>query len=369
MKFSKIVITGGPCAGKTTGLSYIEQKLSQRGYKVIFLNETATELILNNLNPNLIKDNYEFEKNIVKLQIEKERFYEEACKSLPYDKVILICDRGLMDTRAYMSDEEYYRILKDLNLSEIKMRDHYYDAVFHLVTAAKGAEEFYTKDNNQARRESIEEARIADTKTMNAWIGHPHLRAIDNSTAFDLKIKRLLKEICAFLGEPEPFEIERKFLVERPEPNLLVKLANCKKVNIIQTYLNTDSADEETRIRQRGLDGSYIYTATTKKQVTPMKRIETERRISEREYVSLLNTANTNLHQIRKDRFCIMHDNHYFELDEYPIAKKHAVCEIEMASEDEKFDMPEYIKVIKEVTGDKAYSNRALAENIPLDLN
>ncbi len=369
MKFTKIVITGGPCAGKTTGLSYIEQKLSQRGYKVIFLNETATELMLNNLNPNMIKNNYAFEKNIVKLQLEKERFYEEACRSLPYEKVILICDRGLMDARAYMSDDEYSRILKDLNLNEIQIRDHDYDAVFHLVTAAKGAEEFYTTANNQARRENLEEAIEADTRTMNAWVGHPHLRAVDNSTDFDIKIKRLFKEICAFLGEPEPFEIERKFLIERPEPNLLVKLANCKKVNILQTYLNSENADTETRVRQRGLDGSYIYTATTKKQVTPMKRIETERRITEREYLTLLTDADTRLHQIRKDRYCIMHDNHYFELDQYPFAKKRAVCEIEMASEDEKFNMPEYIKVIKEVTDDKSYSNHALAEKIPLDLN
>ena len=45
MKTTKIVITGGPCAGKTTGLSYLEQQLSKMGYKVVFLNETPTELM------------------------------------------------------------------------------------------------------------------------------------------------------------------------------------------------------------------------------------------------------------------------------------------------------------------------------------
>ena len=38
MGFSKIVITGGPCAGKTTGLSYVERELTKLGYKVVFLN-------------------------------------------------------------------------------------------------------------------------------------------------------------------------------------------------------------------------------------------------------------------------------------------------------------------------------------------
>jgi nucleoside-triphosphatase THEP1 len=32
----KIVITGGPCAGKTTALSWIQNAFSQRGYAVLF---------------------------------------------------------------------------------------------------------------------------------------------------------------------------------------------------------------------------------------------------------------------------------------------------------------------------------------------
>ena len=92
MEFHKIVITGGPCGGKTTGLSYIEQGLTKYGYKVIFLNESATEIINSNLNYTAYNDNYLFEKNIIKLQIEKERLYEEACQALPNERVVLICD-------------------------------------------------------------------------------------------------------------------------------------------------------------------------------------------------------------------------------------------------------------------------------------
>ena len=45
MSVSKIVITGGPCAGKTTGMSWIQNAFTERGYKVLFISETATELI------------------------------------------------------------------------------------------------------------------------------------------------------------------------------------------------------------------------------------------------------------------------------------------------------------------------------------
>lgn len=42
---SKIVITGGPCAGKTTGMSWIQNAFTERGYTVLFIPEIATELI------------------------------------------------------------------------------------------------------------------------------------------------------------------------------------------------------------------------------------------------------------------------------------------------------------------------------------
>jgi len=62
----------------------------------------------------------------------------------------------------------------------VDWRDRY-DGVFHLVTAANGKEEFYTTANNLARRESAEEAREQDGRIQEAWLGHPHLRVIDNS--------------------------------------------------------------------------------------------------------------------------------------------------------------------------------------------
>ena len=288
------------------------------------------------------------------------------CERLPNEKVLLVCDRGVMDGKAYMSDEDYHKMLADLNVDEIQLRDNY-DAVFHLVTAAKGAPEFYTTANNQARRENLQEAIAADDKTLSCWVGHPHFRAIDNSTNFEGKLKKLVREICAFLGEPTPFEIERKFLIKHPDVVSLAKMENCRKVDIIQTYLQAPEGVER-RVRQRGLDGSYIFTETTKRKVTDATRVETERRITEREYLTLLNEADTNLHQVRKERYCLMDNNNYFEIDVYPFAKETAVCEIELTSEDQKFFIPEFIQPIKEVTGERAYSNRGIAEEIPFEL-
>ncbi|MBR3349506.1 MAG: AAA family ATPase, partial [Solobacterium sp.] len=82
----------------------------------------------------------------------------------------------------------------------VDLRDNY-DAVFHLVTAAKGAEEFYTLENNAARYETIEEAVALDDRLIAAWTGHPHFRIIDNSMNFDKKLQNLLNEMLAVVGE------------------------------------------------------------------------------------------------------------------------------------------------------------------------
>ncbi len=360
--FTKIVLTGGPCGGKSTGLSYIEREMSKRGYKVVFVNETATELVLNGISLSAYNnDYYQFEKQIVKLQILKEKMYEECCETLPDEKILLVCDRGFMDCRSYVTEEDFDRILKELGEDFIHLRDNY-DGVFHLMTCAKGAEEYYNTSNNNARRESLEEAREADDRVIQCWTGHPHFRVIDNSTNFEGKMGKLINEICSLLGEPTPFEIERKYLIEKPDLQKLESLANCKKVNIIQTYLISEDGIE-TRVRQRGLAGSYIYTLTTKRNISPMTRVEFEQRISERQYLTYLANADTNLKSIRKDRYCLMQNGKYFEIDVYPFAKQRAILEIELTSEDENIKLPEFIKVVREVTDDKTYSNYAFKKS------
>ena len=216
MSITKIVITGGPCAGKSTAMSWIQNAFTEMGYKVIFVPETATELITGGVTPWECGTNLEYQLCQMQLQIEKERIFEQGTKTMHTDKVLLVCDRGSLDNKAYMTNEEFASALQQLQCNEVNLREDY-DAVFHLVTAAKGAQEFYTLANNQARTETAEQAAAMDDKLIAAWTGHPHLRIIDNSTDFEAKMKRLIAEIAAFLGEPEPYEIERKFLIEYPD--------------------------------------------------------------------------------------------------------------------------------------------------------
>ena len=366
LKITKIVLTGGPCAGKTTALTWINNYFSKRGYTVLTVPETATELISNGVAPWTCGTNYDYQIFQMRLQKIKEQIFEEASSTMKSDKILIVCDRGMLDNKAYMKEAEFKRALREFGTNETKERD-VYDAVFHLVTAAKGKEEVYTLANYVARTESAEEARKIDDRIIAAWTGHPHFRIIDNSTDFEEKLERLLKEITICLGEPKPVEIERKFLIYFPNIKELETMPNCTKVDIVQTYLRSIDGTER-RVRARGIDGDYLYYLTEKKVISNLKRVEVERKLSQDEYLQLLMEADNRLHTIHKTRYCLVENNQYFEIDIYPEWDKQAIMEIELNSEDQEIKMPKSIKIIKEVTDDDSYKNYEMAKEMPMQL-
>ena len=272
---------------------------------------------------------------------------------------------------AYISKDKFEKMLNEKGLTLSDAYAHY-NAVVHLVTAADGAEEFYqwndpSKDNcgnNAARSESPEEARIKDKKTLNSWIGHTHLRVFDNSTNFDGKIKRVIKEVFSLLGEPVPKEIERKFIIKKPTKDQLQELGCISETNIIQTYLKSTNPKTERRVRQMGTkkDGFSFYY-TEKKDISVGERLEKEKKITPTEYVEYLIEADTNLHQISKTRRCFIYDKKYYEMDIFPFSDEYALLEIELNNLDENINLPP-LTFIKEVTDDETFKNYFLAKTL-----
>jgi len=361
MSITKIVITGGPCAGKTTAMSRIEESFTKLGYRVLFVPESATELISGGVSPVTCGTNLAFQQGIMRLQLTKESVFEEAAATMDSEKILIVCDRGVLDNKAYMTEEEFSFVAKSTGFSEVELRDGY-DGVFHLVTAAKGAEKYYTTANNSARTEDIATAVSIDDRLISAWTGHPHFRVIDNSSDFEGKLRRLEEEIRSFLGEPEPFEIERKFLIRRPDISRLEADPHCRALEITQTYL-TAPEGEELRVRRRGVDGSFIYFKTSKRPTEDgLRRIEVESRITCEEYEMLLSMKDPSRRPIEKTRYCLTYENQYFEIDLYPFFTDTAIMEIELCREDIPVIFPDFIDVIEEVTGDVRYKNSTLAK-------
>ena len=359
MTIRKIVVTGGPCGGKTTALSRIQHDLSHLGYTVLTVPETATSLITNGVTPWDCGSTVDYQRCQMRLQRAKELAFEEAAATMGDRKILIVCDRGMMDNKAYMLEDDFYRVLEELNMNEVEQREGY-DAVFHLVTAAKGAEEFYTLENNGARIESVEEAAQLDDRFIAAWTGHPHLRVIDNRLGFEDKMRWLMQEIAYYLGEASPYEIRRKYLVAYPNVDWLESLPNCNRVEIEQTYLHSNS-NHEIRIRRRTTDGHSMHYLTEKRFVGSRNLMRTQRRISAKDYHTLMSQADPSLRQIRKTRYCLACEGQYFEIDLYPCWDDQAIVEIELTKEDAPVFFPTELQVIREITGDPAYRNAVIA--------
>lgn len=356
------VLTGGPCAGKSTAISWIMGDMQKKGWKVLFVPEVASELICAGITKKSCKSAVEFQTNVFNMQLAKEERYLAMAKTLQAKKVLVVFDRGLMDGKAYINNVDFQGILRQAGLTEVQARDRY-DAVFHLVTAAKGAREHYKTSNNAARTETPDEAAGLDDRIIEAWTGHPRLSIIGNEAGFEAKMKKLLAGVSNIVGAPGPAQLQRKFLIEMPDLAALRNNPNCTQVEILQTYL-TCNDDHEERVRQRGIAGDYLYTKTVKEKAEPgthLRRIVQERRLTESEYLAELMNADLSLNPIRKDRYCLCEGNRCLQVDVFSFWNDKALLEYPLTREDEPVEIPSAFKVIEEVTSNPAYFNKELA--------
>lgn len=359
----RMVITGGPCAGKSTAISWLMADMQRRGWKVIFAPEVATELITAGITRQAFGNALDFQKAVFQMQLAKEQVYDQMAKDLPASKVLLVYDRGLMDCAAYLNATQFQGLLRQSGLTEVQARDHY-DLVVHLVTAAKGAREHYKTSNNAARKETAQEAAAIDDKLIQAWTGHPRHRIISNKDGFEAKMKRMLAETANALGEPSPAKHMRKFLIQMPNLATLQNLPGCTKVETVQTYLINEPG-VEARIRQRGSDGDYLYTKTVKKDGeagTELRRIVSEERLTESQYLAELINADPALSPVRKDRYCFTDDGRRLQVDVFPFWDDRAILEYPLLRANEKIRIPKGFTVLEEVTDNPAYRNRHYAE-------
>jgi CYTH domain-containing protein len=155
-------------------------------------------------------------------------------------------------------------------------------------------------------------------------------------------------------------EIERKFLIERPDEALLSGISGAVRYEIEQIYLPGDDRITE-RIRMRKGAGGAEYYHTFKKQLSDLSRVEDEVLISEEEYDRLKNLAGANPMKIEKTRWCIPYGNLFIEVDIYQFWQNSAIAEVELEREDSHFAFPDFIHVVREVTHDGSFTNKALA--------
>lgn len=203
----------------------------------------------------------------------------------------------------------------------------------------------------------LETDKETTDKLIEKWVGNAHLRVIPKEN----QEEALKAETDFFFGIPEPVEIERKYLIEFPDMDMLNNLPFCRKVEISQSYLKLGE-DDKIRVRRRCVNGEEVFIKTYKKRINKIKHTEIEEYISSETYESMISDKDSLICSISKERHCFVFKNQYFELDVFPFWKDKAMMEIELKREDEKIELPGFVKVIREVTEDRNYTNFSLAK-------
>ena len=163
-----------------------------------------------------------------------------------------------------------------------------------------------------------------------------------------------------------PLEIERKYLIARPEEALLAAHAT-RKIEIVQTYLMGTEKGISRRVRKSTENGVTTYRKNEKRKLSPTTRFEEEKEIDEKEYNILLGFADWNRSPIAKTRWCVPIGNLTAEIDIFPFWEDRAICEVELPSEDTAVKLPDWLTVLRDVTEDTRYTNAAMAKEIPND--
>ena len=347
-EIKKIVLTGGPCAGKTTALMKIVEYFSGMGYKVFTIPEVPTLYSTggwNYLTPNR-QLYYQGERAILETQLALENQFmqlAEVCTK----PVLLVCDRGAMDISAYISPEEWEEITAMAGTDSNRLHERY-DAVLHLVSAADGAEQYYTTATNATRYEKADEeglrlARELDKKVINAWAGHPHLRVI--------------KEISKVLGLPKPLEKERLYKVE-----VIGEIPGAIVSDITQTYLVAEPGCEIRLRRRQWSGGKAVNIHRSKKAISETEEIETERQVDNNLYEQMLQQSDPHRQTIRKRRQSFIWKGQHFDVDTFlePVNDL-VILQSKGVAEQESVKFPPFIKVLEDVTGNSQYSNYNIA--------
>lgn len=164
-----------------------------------------------------------------------------------------------------------------------------------------------------------------------------------------------------------PIEIERKYVIKMPDVDTLAGQDNYTVSEIEQTYLESEPHVTH-RVRKRVYDGKIVYTETKKVRIDDVSSFEDERRIDEREYTELLKSIKQDTRTLTKTRHTFVFSRQTFEVDVYPEWTKSCIMETELETRETSVDMPPFISIIKEVTGDKRYTNAAMSHEFPEEL-
>ncbi len=182
----RVVLTGGPGAGKTAVLEVVRRHFCDH---VVVLPESAT-IVFGGGFPRHPEESARRRAQlaIFHVQDQMERIEIEMRRA-----ALVLCDRGIPDGLAYWPGEEL-EFWRSTRADKAEVLDRY-EAVIHLRTPS--AQRGYDR-SNPVRTESAEDAARIDARIAQAWDGHPRRHFVESTDAFLEKLQaslRILEEL------------------------------------------------------------------------------------------------------------------------------------------------------------------------------
>lgn len=183
----RIVLTGGPGAGKTAVLELIRQTFCEH---VRVLPESAGILF----GGGFPRSERSHPRNAAQRAI---FFVQRELETTVDDEnlAVVLCDRGTVDGAAYWAGPDTLFASVGTTLDEQLAR---YDAVIHLRTPS--AEQGYDR-SNPLRIEAADDAARIDARIATLWQRHPNYHAIAATSDFTAKATLALRSLQAELPD------------------------------------------------------------------------------------------------------------------------------------------------------------------------
>lgn len=195
-RIPRIVLTGGPCSGKTTVMGTLKKEMADL---ISFVPEVASILISQvGIKPVAFENRvrmHRFNANLYRTQ----RIFEatSAQEAQSENRRALVLDRGTIDIAAYLPEglKELEKICGTKRIIEFSQ----YDLVIGLEVPPKEVYEAKRR-NNPARSEDYEKAFALGEKIKEVWGKHPNFHVIANGQTIQDKadaVKRLIRKFLA----------------------------------------------------------------------------------------------------------------------------------------------------------------------------
>jgi len=196
----RVVVTGGPGAGKTTAADLFRRELGER---VVIVPEAATMLFSGGFPRDGIPEVQRAAQTAI---FHVQRNLEEI-QSATYPSRVLLCDRGTVDGAAYWPDDpdDFFARVGTTLEAELAR----YDEVIFFETAAVGG--LAIEGGNPTRIENVDEAVMLHRALLALWSRHPRFTFVPHDPSFLRKITAglaVLGGIVARLdGEGDAFAV------------------------------------------------------------------------------------------------------------------------------------------------------------------